>query len=84
MHSNKTTKHGKHYVCKSPQTYEVYELLQNFPGISQVFLKHKFYKLSQSVKALHKAYSDLGPKLGRPINPLFYLMSNIYKTSYLL
>lgn len=67
----KTTKHGKHYVCKSPQTYEVYELLQNFPGISQVFLKHKFYKLSQSVKALHKAYSDLGPKLGRPINPLF-------------
>lgn len=67
----KTTKQGKHYVCRSPQTYEVFELLQNFPCISQVFLEHKFFKLSQSVKALHKAYSNLGYKLDKPINPLF-------------
>lgn len=67
----KTTKHGKHYVCKSPQTYEVFELLQNFPSISQVFFEHKFFKLSQSVKALHQAYSNLGYKLDRPINPLY-------------
>ena len=67
----KTSKQGKHYVCKSSQTYEVFELLQNFPGISQMFLEHKFFKLSQSVKALHKAYSNLGYKLDRPINPLY-------------
>ena len=36
-----------------------------------MFLEHKFFKLSQSVKALHKAYSNLGYKLDRPINHLY-------------
>ena len=33
--------------------------------------EHKFFKLSQSVKALHKAYSKLGYELDRPINHLY-------------
>ncbi|MEB8380014.1 hypothetical protein NYW84_02785 [Acinetobacter junii] len=67
----KSSKKGKYYVSNSPQTDHVFELLQNFPGISPMLLEHKFFKLSQSVKALHKAYSKLGYELDRPINHLY-------------
>ncbi|EXT34511.1 hypothetical protein J809_2339 [Acinetobacter sp. 25977_6] len=67
----KSSKKGKYYVSNSPQTDHVFERLQNFPGISPMLLEHKFFKLSQSVKALHKAYSKLGYELDRPINHLY-------------
>ena len=67
----KSSKKGKYYVSNSPQTDHVFERLQNFPSISPMLLEHKFFKLSQSVKALHKAYSKLGYELDRPINHLY-------------
>lgn len=67
----KSSKKGKYYVSNSPQTDHVFERLQNFSGISPMLLEHKFFKLSQSVKALHKAYSKLGYELDRPINHLY-------------
>lgn len=78
-----TKKKGKHYVSNSPQTDHVFELLQNFSGISSVLLEHKFFKLSQNVKALHKTYSILGYELDRPINHLF-LPNEQYINSILL
>ncbi|MHA3053826.1 hypothetical protein E0H77_08130 [Acinetobacter sp. ANC 4633] len=66
----KTTKKGKYYVSNSPHTDHIFELLQNFPGISSVLLEHPLFKLSRSVRALQKAYSNLGYELDQPINPL--------------
>lgn len=67
----KNSKKGKYLVSNSPYTEHVFELLQKFPGISSLLFEHKFFKLSESVKALHKAYANLGYRLDKPVNPLF-------------
>ena len=68
----KTKKNGQtftqYYVSNCPPTYHVFEYLQNVQPISALLLQHSFYKISESVKALHKAYANLGYTLNGPIN----------------
>ena len=70
----------QYYVSNTPHTDHVFELLMHLQPISTLLMEHSSFKLSQSVKAVHQAYSTLGYTLDRPINPL-YLHNQAYLQS---
>lgn len=70
----------QYYVSNTPQTDHVFELLLSFQPIDVQLREHSLFKISQSVKAVHQAYSTLGYSLDRPVNPL-YLPSQDYLQS---
>ena len=61
----------QYYVSNTPHTDHVFELLLKAQPIAVQLLKHSLFKISESVKAVHQAYSTLGYSLDRPINPLY-------------
>ena len=70
----------QYYVSNTPHTDHVFELLLKAQPIAVQLLKHSLFKISESVKAVHQAYSTLGYTLDRPINPL-YLHNQAYLQS---
>nr|WP_314523174.1 hypothetical protein [uncultured Acinetobacter sp.] len=70
----------QYYVSNTPHTDHVFELLLSFQPIDVQLREHSLFKISQSVKAVHQAYSTLGYSLDRPVNPL-YLPSQDYLQS---
>ena len=61
----------QYYVSNTPHTDHVFELLLKFQPIDVQLREHSLFKISQSVKAVHQAYSTLGYSLDRPVNPLY-------------
>lgn len=60
----------QYYVTNSPHTDHAFEHLQNIQPISTLLLQHPSFKLSQSVKAVQNAYTNLGYNSDGPINPI--------------
>ncbi len=59
-----------YYVSNTPHTDHVFELLLNCQPINAQLREHSLFKISQSVKAVHQAYVNLGYNSERPINPM--------------
>ena len=60
----------QYYVSNTPHTDHVFELLMSFQPINVQLREHSLFKISQSVKAVHQAYVNLGYNSDRPINPM--------------
>ena len=70
----------QYYVSNTPHTDHIFELLLSFQPLDVQLREHSLFKISQSVKAVHQAYSTLGYILDRPVNPL-YLQNQDYLQS---
>ncbi|HEE5406073.1 hypothetical protein AB3504_02360 [Acinetobacter baumannii] len=66
----------QYYVSNTPHTDHVFELLLSFQPINVQLREHSLFKISQSVKAVHQAYVNLGSNSDGPINPM--LLHNEY------
>ena len=60
----------QYYVSNTPHTDHVFELLLSFQPINVQLREHSLFKISQSVKAVHQAYVNLGSNSDGPINPM--------------
>ena len=59
----------QYYVSKSPHTDHAFYYLQSIHPISTPLLQHTAFNISQSVKAINQAYTNLGYVSDGPINP---------------
>ncbi len=70
----KTKKNGQtfiqYYVSNSPHTDHAFYYLQSIYPITTPLLQHPAFKISQSVKAVNQAYTNLGYVSDGPINPM--------------
>ncbi|MBR7680927.1 hypothetical protein [Acinetobacter nosocomialis] len=70
----KTKKNGQtfiqYYVSNSPHTDHAFYYLQSIYPISTPLLQHPAFKISQSVKAINQAYTNLRYVSDGPINPM--------------
>ena len=70
----------QYYVSNAPHTDHAFELLLKVQPIDAQLRDHSLFKISQSVKAVHQAYSTLGYNLNKPVNP-FFLQNQAYLQS---
>lgn len=59
----------QYYVSNSPHTDHAFYYLQSIHPISTPLLQHTAFNISQSVKAINQAYTNLGYVSDGPINP---------------
>ena len=60
----------QYYVSNSPHTDDAFYYLQSIHPISTPLLQHTAFNISQSVKAVNQAYTNLGYVSDGPINPM--------------